>query len=83
MKTQTDPLSLSSKTTLLPIVHGSGDCALLIRQWMLEHHPDCLAVPLPPSFREPILAAIEHLCRRQQSSCNALARIEADLAIRR
>lgn len=44
-------LSISEKITALPVIHGSGDFAIEVRRFMLEHDFDCLAVPLPPSFQ--------------------------------
>ncbi len=55
------PLSLGDRITCLPVVHGSGNCALAVRQWLLEHPCDCLAVGLPESFKSQILEAIELL----------------------
>ncbi len=57
----TTPLSLGPRITCLPVVHGSGDCALAVRQYLLEHRCDCLAIGLPETFREPVLAAVENL----------------------
>ena len=54
-------LAVGDRLTLLPIVHGSGDCALEVRRLLLEHSFDCLAVPLPPSFQEDVEQAIEYL----------------------
>lgn len=56
-----NPLTLSSRITLLPVVHGSGACALAVRQWLLEHPCDCLAVSLPESFRYGVLDAVSCL----------------------
>ena len=57
-----DPvLSISPRITALPVIHGSGDCALAVRRIMLEESFDCLAVPLPPSFQADVEAAIQHL----------------------
>ena len=56
-----DFLRISARTRVLPIIHGSGDCAVRVRAEMLEHAPDCLAVPLPPSFQEEVEAAVLHL----------------------
>ena len=56
-----DFLRLSDRIRLLPIVHGSGDFAVRVRAEMLERTPDCLAVPLPPSFQEPVEAAVSRL----------------------
>src|SRR5262249_48382042 len=54
-------LKISPRITVLPIIHGSGDCALEVRRVMLEEKFDCLAVPLPPSFQHAVERAIEHL----------------------
>lgn len=54
-------LHLSSRILALPVVHGSGDCALAVRRMLLEHRFDCLAVPLPPSFQSPVEEAIGYL----------------------
>ena len=54
-------LRLSQRTTLLPVVHGSGDFAIEVRRFMLENEFDCLAVPLPPSFQEHVEEAIHLL----------------------
>ncbi len=55
------PLSLGNRITCLPVVHGSGDCALAVRKWLLEHACDCLAVGLPSSFKAEVLTAVEQL----------------------
>lgn len=55
------PLTLSSRITCLPVVNGSGQCALAVRRWLLEHPCDCLAISLPKSFRSNVLDAITHL----------------------
>lgn len=54
-------LQLGSKITLVPVIHGSGDMALEIRRLMLEHKFDCVAVPLPESFRDAVELGIEQL----------------------
>ncbi|HND51372.1 MAG TPA: hypothetical protein PLV92_03210 [Pirellulaceae bacterium] len=54
-------LEFSPRILCLPIVHGSGDCALEVRRVMMERRFDCLAVPLPASFQTDVEAAIEHL----------------------
>src|SRR5216684_7636296 len=56
-----DFLSISPRISVLPIIHGSGDCALEVRRVMLERKVDCLAVPIPPSFQRDVERAIEHL----------------------
>jgi hypothetical protein len=58
-----DLLKIGSRITVLPIIHGSGDCALEVRRWMLREPYDCLAVPLPGSFQEDVERAISQLPR--------------------
>lgn len=52
---------LNEQIRLLPVVHGSGDFALQVRQTMLQTTFDCLAVPLPESFKELVLPAVTEL----------------------
>lgn len=54
-------LKIGPRITVLPVVNGSGDFAWEVRRIMLEHRFDCLAVPLPESFREDVEAGIERL----------------------
>jgi len=56
-----DFLKISPRITVLPIIHGSGDCALEVRRVMLTHPFDCLAVPLPQSFQTDVEDAIHAL----------------------
>lgn len=49
---------LNEQVTLLPVVHASGAYAKAVEQWLLEHPVDCIAVPLPPSFGEPVCQAV-------------------------
>lgn len=56
-----DVLKLGPRITALPIVHGSGDCAVEVRRMLLERKFDCLCVPLPPSFQREVEAAIHRL----------------------
>src|SRR5947209_18918633 len=58
-----DFLRLGERVRVLPIVHGSGDFAVRVREELLERPYDCLAVPLPPSFQEQVEAAVERLPR--------------------
>ncbi len=51
-------LDIGPHVTALPIVHGRGDFAWEVRRLMLAHVFDCLAVPLPQSFQEPVESAI-------------------------
>ncbi len=56
-----DVFRLNDRITLLPVLHGSGECALMVRRWMLEHPCDCLAVPLPPSFQDAVESGVMQL----------------------
>ena len=47
-------LRLTPRIDLFPILHGSGDVAQEVRERMVERRYDCLAVPLPPSFEDPL-----------------------------
>ena len=48
---------------VLPLIHGSGQFALTVRRWMLEQSFDCVAIPLPDSFREEVERAVVELPR--------------------
>lgn len=52
---------LDDRVILLPVIHGSGDFTIEVRRFLLNHGCDCLAIPLPESFREPVEQAIEQL----------------------
>ncbi len=54
-------LRLSDRITLVPVVHGSGDVAVAVRQLMLDYPFDCLAVPLPPSSQAAVESGLESL----------------------
>ncbi len=56
-------LRIGPHVALLPVVHGSGQFSLTVRRWMLEQAFDCVAVPLPPSFRGPVEEAVLDLPR--------------------
>ncbi|QDT01724.1 hypothetical protein K227x_00910 [Rubripirellula lacrimiformis] len=51
-------LRIGPRIAILPVVHGSGQFALTVRRWMLEESFDCVAVPLPPSFQQPVEEAV-------------------------
>lgn len=57
----TSPLALGNRITCLPVVNGSGQCALAVRRWLLENPCDCLAIALPGSFRSNVLEAVTRL----------------------
>ena len=54
-------LQIGDSITVLPIIHGSGDCALEVRRVMLSQRFDCVAVPLPKSFQRDVENAIHLL----------------------
>lgn len=53
--------SLSSRTSVLPVLHGSGDFALEVRRRILAGSYDCIAVPLPPDFEDGVETAVGRL----------------------
>ncbi len=53
-----DLFNFSDRITAAPVIHGSGDFAVEIRRIMLAEKFDCLAVPLPPSFKSDVERAI-------------------------
>lgn len=54
-------LRFSDRLTVIPVIHGSGDFAVAVRQRLLAEKFDCLAVPLPASFADSVVAAIDLL----------------------
>ncbi len=54
-------LAISPRIRVLPIIHGSGDFAIQVREELLSRPYDCVALPLPPSFQEDVEAAVEKL----------------------
>ena len=54
-------LTIGPKIRVMPIIHGSGDFAIRVREELLARPYDCLAVPLPPSFQEEVESAVERL----------------------
>jgi hypothetical protein len=50
-----------NNVTILPVIHGSGDFALAVRERMLAEKFDCVVVPLPPSFQAHVEQAIAQL----------------------
>lgn len=56
-------LRIGTRIAVLPVIHGSGQFAVTVRRWMLEESFDCVAVPLPESFRLEVERAILELPR--------------------
>ena len=47
-------LRLGGSISVLPAIHGSGQFAMTVRRWLLEYDFDCVAIPLPESFRRGV-----------------------------
>ncbi len=56
-----DFLALSPRIRVMPIIHGSGDFAVAVRDELLKRPYDCVAVPLPPSFQDEVESAVARL----------------------
>ncbi|MCA8999309.1 MAG: hypothetical protein KDA80_20110 [Planctomycetaceae bacterium] len=54
-------LHFSNRIQCLPVVHGSGDFAVAVREILLNERFDCVAVPLPPSTQPFVERGITHL----------------------
>lgn len=61
MKEIPEVLRIGDRIAVLPVTHGSGECSLAVRRWMLEYRFDCVALPLPESFRVPVEEAVLRL----------------------
>ncbi|ADB16431.1 hypothetical protein Psta_1756 [Pirellula staleyi DSM 6068] len=59
--TVSEVLKIGPHVICAPVVHGSGDSMLAVRRLLLEESFDCVAVPLPLSFRADVLSAIRQL----------------------
>ncbi len=71
--TSDDFLRIGPRVRVLPIIHGSGDFAIRVREELLNRSYDCVAVPLPPSFQDDVEAAIERL-----PEISVVAQLDAD-----
>ena len=71
--TADDFLKIGPKVRVLPIIHGSGDFAVRVREELLARPYDCLAVPLPPSFQDDVEEAIGRL-----PAISVVAQLDAD-----
>ena len=63
MKTKSDGafLRLGDHIHVAPVIHGSGDYAIAVRQWMLRQPFDCVAIPLPRSHQNAVCEAVTQL----------------------
>jgi hypothetical protein len=59
--TAEDFLTMSPRIRVLPVIHGSGDFAIRVREELLARPYDCVALPLPPSFQEDVEQAVSVL----------------------
>src|SRR3954470_3791279 len=71
--TADDFLKIGPRIRALPIVHGSGDFAIRVREELLARPYDCVAVPLPPSFQDEVELAVERL-----PEISGVAQLDAD-----
>jgi hypothetical protein len=69
-----DFLTIGPRIRVLPIIHGSGDFAIQVREELLNRPYDCVAVPLPPSFQDEVESAIERL-----PEVSAVVQVDADV----
>ena len=65
-----DFLSITNQISVLPVIHGSGDFAVEVRDRILKLEPDCVAVPLPPSFQDEVEAGVDNLPNVSMVSMN-------------
>ncbi len=56
-------LRLGGSISVLPAIHGSGQFAMTVRRWLLEYDFDCVAIPLPESFRRGVEESVLELPR--------------------
>ena len=54
-------LNITNRISVLPVIHGSGDFAVEVRNRILRLEPDCIAIPLPPSFQDEVEAGVDDL----------------------
>jgi hypothetical protein len=59
--TAADFLTISPRIRVMPIIHGSGDFAIGVREELLNRPYECVAVPLPPSFQDEVEEAVDQL----------------------
>ncbi|QDU63471.1 hypothetical protein Pan216_43510 [Planctomycetes bacterium Pan216] len=54
-------LKYSDRIDVLPVLHGSGDVAVRVREELFRGDYDCLAVPLPATLAPLVMEAIDYL----------------------
>lgn len=65
--------TLSKKVRFIPVIHGSSNFARIVHKQILSSPLDCLAIALPPEFKESIkngisLLPVISLCGQKESS---------------
>ncbi len=73
-----DFLTIGPRIRVLPIIHGSGDFAVQVREELLSRPYDCVALPLPPSFQEDVEAAVDRL-----PAISVVVQVDAEVRRRR
>lgn len=58
-----DVFQIGARVSCFPVIHGSGDFAVAIRRKLIDEQFTCVAIALPHSFRDAILAGIDLLPR--------------------
>lgn len=53
--------ALSPNIHVLPVVHGSGDMAHIVREIIVSRHGDCVVLPLPPSVQTLVEEGVDQL----------------------
>lgn len=53
--------ALSPNIHVLPVVHGSGDMAHIVREIIVSRHIDCVVLPLPPSVQTLVEEGVDQL----------------------
>ncbi|PIQ97565.1 MAG: hypothetical protein COV67_03405, partial [Nitrospinae bacterium CG11_big_fil_rev_8_21_14_0_20_56_8] len=59
--TDTGVFAIGEKIRVIPVIHGSGSFARVVRQRLLSSPCDCLAVALPPEFQSTVEQGIDYL----------------------
>ena len=58
-----DLLRIGQSISVAPIIHGSGQFAHAVRRWLLDYKFDCVAIPLPESFKTSVEEGVLELPR--------------------
>lgn len=69
-------LQFSERIDVLPVIHGSGDFSGVVRQRFFEREYSCIALPLPGSWQDAVVDAVDSL----PSISSVVQRESAELA---